>query len=163
MLFHYQPFNAKSGVIFITIFLVSFIVEAIGVASGLLFGNYSYGSGLGYKLLETPIIIGLNWVFVSYISASLGCLITRNRFQSILISSLIMVVYDVVLEQVAPKLDMWSWQDGVVPIQNYLAWFFMALIFQILLKISKIDFNNRMSLLLLVCQILFFIILIIKL
>ena len=33
-----------------------FIVELIGVQSGLLFGNYTYGSALGPKFMEVPLI-----------------------------------------------------------------------------------------------------------
>ena len=36
-----------------------------------------------------------------------------------------MVVYDIVLEPAAIALDMWSW-GGPVPMQNYIAWFFIS-------------------------------------
>ena len=45
-------------------FLITYLTEVIGVKTGLIFGEYSYGNVLGIKLFDVPIIIGLNWVFV---------------------------------------------------------------------------------------------------
>lgn len=163
LLFHYQSFKAKDTVLLLSIFVISFAVEAVGVATGVLFGDYSYGDGLGFKLWDTPIIIGINWIFVTYITASVVSYVIKNRILLVLISALSMVIYDVVLEQVAPKIDMWSWRNGVVPLQNYLVWFVMALLFQSFMVLSKIELKNRLALTLLVCQMLFFILLIIKL
>ena len=43
-----------------TMFL-GFAVEVIGVATGLLFGDYSYGTGLGPKVLDVPLLMGVLW------------------------------------------------------------------------------------------------------
>ncbi len=49
------------------IFFGAFILEYMGVSTGLLFGDYAYGSALGPKLAQTPILIGLNWILVVYL------------------------------------------------------------------------------------------------
>jgi putative membrane protein len=74
---------------------------------------------------------------------------------------MMMVVYDLVLEQVAPDLDMWQWAGDVVPFRNYLSWFLVALVFQICGKLIRIRFTNRMAAVLLIIQFLFFLILVI--
>jgi putative membrane protein len=40
--------------------VAGFFIEAIGVNTGLIFGNYVYKTTLGWKFLETPLIIGVN-------------------------------------------------------------------------------------------------------
>ena len=40
---------------------LGFGVEVIGVETGLLFGDYEYGSGLGPKVLKVPMLMGVLW------------------------------------------------------------------------------------------------------
>lgn len=50
----------------LVLFIASFLVEAVGVNTGMIFGSYSYGSALGPRLWNTPVIIGLNWFVLIY-------------------------------------------------------------------------------------------------
>lgn len=50
----------------LAVFAASFLVEAVGVNTGKIFGSYSYGSALGPRLWNTPVIIGLNWFVLIY-------------------------------------------------------------------------------------------------
>jgi len=70
-----------------------------------------------------------------------------------------MVIYDLVLEQSAPGLEMWHWSGGSVPVKNYLAWFILALLFHLIVKYCKISFSNKMAIPVLVVQFLFFVVL----
>ena len=70
-----------------------------------------------------------------------------------------MVLYDVVLEQVAPKMQMWFWEADRVPFRNYLVWFLMALIFHTLLVITGLKLKNPLSKIVFSAQFLFFLIL----
>jgi putative membrane protein len=73
----------------------------------------------------------------------------------------ILLAYDMILEPLAPQLKMWNWENGKAPFQNYLAWFVIALIFAALVKISGINMKNRIAPVILICQILFFTIILI--
>jgi putative membrane protein len=46
--------------------VASYFIEAIGTNTGKIFGVYSYGRTLGPALLNTPVIIGLNWFLLIY-------------------------------------------------------------------------------------------------
>ena len=59
-----DDFRRKTVVFFAAIFVVSFAVEAIGVNTGKIFGQYIYDNGLGVKCFGTPLIIGLNWALL---------------------------------------------------------------------------------------------------
>lgn len=154
--FHTGKFEGKTKLIFLLIYIVAYGVEAIGVNTGQLFGHYTYGEGLGFKLVDTPLIIGINWLFLVYTTAAVVESFKVHALFKIVLASLGMLLYDIVLEQLAPKLDMWNWKNDVIPLQNYLAWFALALFFQSVLTVFRIKIKNKLALLILGCQFLFF-------
>lgn len=121
--------NNKLIAWFFLTYILTFILEVIGVKSGLIFGNYSYGSTLGLKVLSVPLIIGLNWVFVILGGISIAQKVTSDKNLSALITAMVAVVFDLILEPVAIKLDYWTWQNGNIPLQNYMAWFVISFLF----------------------------------
>ncbi len=157
--YHSNKPGKKSTLVFSGILIAGFIIEVIGVHTSLIFGEYQYGKSLGFKVLNTPVMIGINWLFLVYASSSIVEKLKLNLFIKILIASVIMLVYDMVLEQVAPKTDMWSWKNELVPVRNYIAWFVISLIFQSMIKVFRIPVENRMSSIILSCQFLFFLVL----
>jgi putative membrane protein len=161
-LFH-RDHLIKVWMIFLIIYFIGLGTEIVGVKTGFIFGSYTYGNGLGMKLLETPLIIGLNWLLLVYTANSLSSRLQVVPGIQILLAVSLMLAYDLILEQVAPRLDMWSWQNDQVPVQNYVAWFVLALLLSIILKTSKINLTNRMAPVILCCQALFFLILMITL
>jgi len=131
----------------------------IGVNTGIIFGVYSYGPNLGLKILNTPVIIGLNWLILVYTTSSMFEKINIHVNYKILLASAIMLAYDIVLEQVAPFTGMWNWHEGNIPVRNYMAWFVIALIFHTLLKTVGIKTENAVSKNLFISQFVFFLIL----
>lgn len=160
IIFH-TKFDINSIVTFVLIYVLGFISEERGVNTGLIFGNYVYGETLGLKLNNTPVIIGLNWLMMTYLTASVVENFKTNAVIKILSASVLMLVYDLVLEQLAPTLAMWSWKGDTIPMQNYVAWFILAIIFQSLLKVRKINVTNKLSPIVLAVQFLFFLILLV--
>lgn len=156
LLFYHTKFDANTLITFGVIAILGFVIEERGVNTGLIFGKYAYGDSLGYKLNNTPLLIGVNWLLMTYITASIfEDYALKNGFK-IVGAALLMVLYDLVLEQVAPLMNMWSWEQNNAPIQNYIAWFALAVIFQTILKIRKIDTSNPISTGLLIIQFVFF-------
>ncbi|MBN2570755.1 MAG: carotenoid biosynthesis protein [Ignavibacteriales bacterium] len=155
ILFFHQSISLKKNIfIFIIIYLSGFLIEMIGVNTGNIFGEYYYGAGLGLKIFNTPLLIGINWLMLVYCSANILSRRKINYLVKALIASMIMVAYDLVLEQVAPKLNMWYWKDSYIPIQNYLAWFVIAFMMHLIFKQS--DNKNPIAGLVLILQIIFF-------
>lgn len=158
-LFHEQKIDLKTTVVFVIIFLAGFFVEVIGVNTGTIFGEYWYGKGLGLKLFNTPLMMGINWVLMIYLSSSLVTRLNLKPILSVFLASASMIIYDLVIEQVAPVFDMWSWTGNSVPIQNYIAWFLIAVVFHSLVKLFNINTRNFLAPLIYICQFLFFLIL----
>jgi putative membrane protein len=157
--FHSDKASRVAWIVFFAIFIAGLAVEIVGVKTGWIFGNYWYGRSLGLKVLETPLLIGLNWLFLIYVTASVAEQIKINTVLAVLAGALAMVFYDLVLEQVASPLDMWYWQEDVIPFQNYLAWFIISVLFHAIVKITGVRVSNPLALILLVCQFTFLLIL----
>jgi len=113
-------------------FLLGMIAEILGVNYGLIFGSYAYGSNLGWKVLGVPLTIGINWTILVFITASIAHKWTKNVFLGSAMASGMMVLLDLLIEAVAPEFDFWEFNGGEVPLQNYVGWFAVAFIAQII-------------------------------
>lgn len=120
-----------------------YFVEVAGVKTGVLFGEYEYGEALGFKLFDVPLMMMVNWLSLTYMSAILVSGLKSVWIKSIL-GAIIMVGYDIFLEPVAIFFDMWTWQGGEIPIQNYLAWAAFGFVFQVLFHIIPIKSENKL-------------------
>lgn len=138
------------------LFVLGFLVEVIGVSTGVLFGEYTYGATLGFKLFETPLMIGVNWILLSLASFGISSFLLKKQLLIILLSSLLMVLMDVLIEPIAISLDFWTWALGDIPLQNYVMWFFVSLIMNVLMSFNRLKIDYRISFGLLSSQILFF-------
>lgn len=159
----YQPALRSRRVLlfFLFVWATGFLVEMAGVNTGKIFGNYQYGSGLGWKINGTPLMIGINWLLLTLFFADLVERTTIRGWGSPFLAALGMIMYDLLLEQAAPELDMWHWAHGTIPLQNYFSWFLLALFFQLFLKVFRIPVRNPLAPILLLCQFLFFLVLVI--
>ncbi len=109
------------------LFFVGLLVEIIGTKTGLLFGSYSYGDTLGLKLFGVPVIIGVNWATLVICTGTLVNKLQVKFLTKVLLAALLMTGMDFLIEPVAVKLDFWSWEDGVIPIYNYVCWFVISI------------------------------------
>lgn len=153
------PANKKFLFWGISTYLITFSLEVIGVKTGLVFGGYNYGTALGFKVFEVPLIIGFNWVLVILGAISISKSYTKNIILISLTAAVLSVMFDYFLEPVAINLGYWHWNQISVPLQNYLAWFVIAFIFSIALLKIKSDFNQGVSKEYFLIQFTFFIIL----
>ncbi|MEG1586376.1 MAG: carotenoid biosynthesis protein [Bacteroidales bacterium] len=148
------------------VYFVSFLIEMAGVNTGLIFGSYQYGGGLGIQLFNTPLMIGVNWILVVLGSAGLAHRISTllgfsethyiDTFFRIIAASILMILFDVVLERTAPLLEMWNWNTPRVPGRNYLAWFALSFLFQSYYVGGKIQQRTRIASTIFLLQLLFF-------
>jgi len=150
------PYTLKTVLIFLLIAATGYFIEVFGVNTHKIFGSYTYGKILGFNLFNTPLLIGINWLFLVYSSASVFERLPAHNGLKILFASLVMLVYDIILEPVAAKIDMWYWMNSIVPLQNYIAWFIIAVILHAILKWSGTNARNPVAPWVLLCQILFF-------
>lgn len=151
-----EDMNRRKIMAAVVLYLLSFMIEAVGVNTGHLFGEYTYGDTLGPKLFETPLIIGVNWLILLYCTWELtGRWNLKGAFR-ILAGAGIMVLYDVILEPSAISHNMWQWPAGYVPLQNYLAWFLYSALALFIIRSFNISLKNKIAPALLMIQMIFF-------
>ena len=141
--------------------MVGWLVEVIGVNTGLLFGGgYQYGSVFGVQVLRTPLLIGINW---SMLSIAIWTGLNANfpggsRWLCIIVGASLMVGLDFIIEPVAIALDFWTW-SGHIPSRNYIDWFVIsALMFYLASRLMP-HAKNNIGTVLFILQLLFFVLL----
>lgn len=120
-------------------YFITTFIEVLGVKTGLIFGQYQYNQNLGVKIFDVPVVIGLNWVIL--ILAAVGFVegIKSSLIIKSFLSGLIMIMFDLLLEIAAPKLNYWSFINGYPPVQNYLSWFIISFILGYIFQALKIQ------------------------
>lgn len=139
----------------IIILLFGFFIEVIGVKTEVVFGSYYYGATLGFKWLDVPILMGLNWLLLVYaIATSLNKI--KNVWLFSICAATIMTTLDFLIEPIAIKLDFWQWQNNIIPIQNFVAWFILSFLLFFIFRLTNGIFENRFSKIILIIQFVFF-------
>jgi putative membrane protein len=118
----------------VAVIVSSFLIELAGVKTGVIFGAYEYGKTLQPTIMDVPLAIGFAWLGMIVSSAALSQRLLSSRLAGnphgmALAIALLMVIFDFFMEPAAMRLGYWSWRDGVVPLQNYLAWFVLGYVF----------------------------------
>jgi putative membrane protein len=112
--------------------LFGYSIEWVGIHTGWPFGAYQYLFALGPKLMGVPLIIGINWILLSYGSLQVAKIFhgkTHPTWFLCIKASMLMLVMDAMIEPLCAQLGFWKWSWGFAPIQNYLAWFVFGFVF----------------------------------
>ena len=140
-------------------YLGTFSLEAIGVATGKVFGAYHYGETMFLQVLNVPLVIALNWTVLILAVNNLMYRWTQRPILLAILSGLFIAVYDYFIEPVAIRLDYWQWEAAEIPLQNYLAWAVIAFLFSLPLHLWKIKFRSPLLSIYLFVQLIYFILL----
>jgi putative membrane protein len=169
--------NINFFVFLILCFAVGIIVEIIGINTGLLFGDYTYGDVLGFKVQHVPVLIGVNWFIIIYCSGvSINTLLMKaikrvaedtgktpmalKALSVIVDGATLAIFFDWLMEPVAVKLGYWVWNgDGSIPMFNYICWFVVSLLLLTAFHFAKFNKQNKFAVNLLLIQLMFFLLL----
>lgn len=155
-------------------FCVGMLTEMIGVNTGLLFGSYNYGTVMGVKIAGVPLLIGLNWLMITYGAATTITQLNQwlyKKYQlenwrhsklythlSILIDgALLATFFDWVMEPVAIYLQFWTWHSNSIPLKNYFCWFIISAFLMWCFKKLGVKAENQFAIHLFIIQLLFFV------
>lgn len=139
-------------------FWIGFGSEIIGIHTGYLYGDYVYGPTLGPKLWDVPIIIGVNWFILSYLTGTLFHKVPNDYYGAFL-AAIAMTSLDYIMEPVAVALDFWVWKFDIIPMENYGGWLGVSFLIQLIYRKANFEKSNPISAFLLMALILFFAIL----
>lgn len=124
----------KKKLAFLLLFLAMFayFIEILSVHTGVPYGLFRYGSGLGPLILGVPIVLPLAWIPLVIGAWALTSGI-RSWSVRLFIAVVLLVSFDVVLDPGAVRLGLWEYVSGGfpldstdgwygVPLSNYLGW-----------------------------------------
>lgn len=156
LLFFHNEWNLGFILSMLIIASIGFLVEYIGVQTGWLFGRYSYGNNLGIKIIGIPLLKGINWFMLIYCSRAIAQKISANGILSVVLATLLMVIYDYFLEMFAIHNDLWTWNTGTPPLHNFVGWFVISLLIHAAYRGSRKQVPNPIALTLFFIQMAFF-------
>jgi putative membrane protein len=129
----------RSGILilFALTLVIGNLFENLGVLTGFPYGHYYFTEMMGPKLFVVPIMLGLTYLGMGYLSWTLGRLIlggirTPPSGAGVvtlpLVASFIMVAWDLAGDPVWSTIQHgWIWRDGGayfgVPVTNFLGWY----------------------------------------
>jgi putative membrane protein len=154
--------SKSTTLVLLSCFLLGMLAEILGVRYGVIFGEYAYGEMLGYKVLEVPLLIGINWCILVFITGSIAQFFSDSLWIKTLLGIGLMLALDLVIEPVAPSLDFWSFAEGIASFHNYLGWALVAFPLQLGFHKAKVTLLGAYPFHLYILQFLFFTILLIK-
>jgi uncharacterized membrane protein len=120
-----------------------FLVELLGVHTGVPFGRYAYGGALGPRLAGVPLVIPLAWTWLAWPSWLASGALARRLTARIALGVLGLAGWDLFLDPQMVREGYWRWSDprpalpGVpnVPVTNYVGWFAVACVMMALLAL----------------------------
>jgi putative membrane protein len=118
-------------------------VEILGARTGFPFGDYAYTGRFGPQIFgDLPLAIPLAWWVIVYSCWYLLRLAAGGAKPLLYcgVAAILAVCIDGVIEPVAWLIrGYWLWQDGAfwyeVPLSNFIAWFWLALLLIILVEL----------------------------
>ncbi|MDN3687805.1 carotenoid biosynthesis protein [Cyclobacterium jeungdonense] len=159
LLYFHKGYNRWFFIFALSAFGIGMITEIIGVNTGLIFGDYFYGPVLGPKLMGVPLLIGVNWFLMVYLTGGVVYRMIRNNLVAAAAGAALMVVMDVNLEPVAMALNFWQWDTQTIPLSNYFSWFLIAFTIQLIYRKSPFNKENKLNFFLFINFLLFFFVL----
>jgi putative membrane protein len=155
-LFVYPVNSLKKGGAFLFFFIVGMFAEWLGITTGLLFGDYDYGTNFGIKIAGVPLLIGSYWALLTFITMSITDFLKTNIFIKMVLAASLMVFLDFFMEASAARFNFWEFLGNEPPLLNYISCFLLGLLFQGILRLLKINGDKVFSLNLYLAQFSFF-------
>jgi uncharacterized membrane protein len=162
LLYNSDGFGRKYMLWFAIVALAGYLLEVLGVYTGLVFGEYSYGAVLGLSLFSVPLIIGLNWAILVFAVAAVFAHLKMPVLYKAASAASLMLAYDFFLEPVAIRFGFWTWAGGSIPVQNYAAWWIIAFFMLLGVFYNVSNLKNRLAIYIIAIQTIFFVILILN-
>lgn len=153
----HQPLNKLNySLSFISLVLIGFVVEVVGIKTGLIFDNYYYGNALGYKLLGVPLVISLNWALLINTGVLTASYLSSSRAIIAVLSAAIITGTDLLIEQTASRMDFWYFSEGIAGLYNYIGWFIISFAASWFVQKQILKGDKKIAFIILLLQLFFF-------
>ena len=123
--------------------------EAVGLATGVPYGRYTYSDALGPTLLGVPFLVPLAWLMMAWpswvLAERLARPVRRERRAMVRIATAtgVFAAWDVVLDPQMVQAGYWTWEHprpglpgiGTVPLTNLAGWLLAGVVLMTLLDL----------------------------
>ena len=104
--------------------------EAVGLATGVPYGEYAYSPALGPTLLGVPFLVPLAWLMMAWPSRLLAERLVRRRPARVAVGAAVFAAWDVILDPQMVQAGYWTWAHprpglpgiDTVPLTNLGGW-----------------------------------------
>jgi uncharacterized membrane protein len=115
------------------------LAEAVGVRTGVPFGDYSYSSSLGWQVFDVPVVVPMAWTMMAYPMFLAARRLTR-RWTAV-VGAIGLAGWDVFLDPQMVADGRWHWSDptpslpgiDTVPVTNVAGWLAVAFVMMLVL------------------------------
>ncbi len=136
--------------------VAGWFIEFIGVNTSLPFGDYHYHGSLGWRVADIPLMTGVIWWLTCMGASAIANEVTESTNSRIVLSALLMVLFDIPVEHITGKMEMWHWALGYAPIQNYVGWLIYGAIMQYFLQKTNFQKKNKVAVVYFIAAFIFF-------
>jgi putative membrane protein len=134
--------------------VVAVLFEALGLATGFPYGEYTYSDELGPTLLGVPFLVPLAWLMMAWPSWVLAAwLAPGSRPARVLVAAYVFAGWDVVLDPQMVQAGYWRWAHpspglpgiDTVPLTNLAGWLLAGVVLMSLLDLLVGRTRSRTS------------------
>jgi uncharacterized membrane protein len=128
------------------VMIYTYLLELIGVNTGIPFGEYEYTDSLGFQLADVPIVVPLAWYSMAIPTLILARSITKRGLLVVIFGMIGLTAWDFLLDPWMVAEGHWIWNTpeptlpGLtgIPITNFIGWLISTfLLFLILDRLPK--------------------------
>jgi putative membrane protein len=129
-------------VLTLTCVVGGFVVEVLGVHTGVPFGKYHYTGGLGASLFGVPVVIAFAWPMLAWPAALAAHRLCRSFAARVAVGAWALAAWDLFLDPQMVAAGHWTWADpgahlpGVasVPLTDYAGWLVVSALMSLALQ-----------------------------
>jgi putative membrane protein len=111
------------------------LAEAVGVGTGVPFGDYAYTGTLGAQVLGVPVVVPLAWVMMAWPALVVGRALGRRTASVVAVGAAALAAWDLFLDPQMVAAGHWTWTHPTpalplvpgIPLTNYAGWLVVAL------------------------------------
>ena len=112
------------------------VAEAVGLATGVPFGDYAYTGTLGPEVLGVPLVVPLAWAMMAWPALVVGRALAGRGVTVVAVGALALAAWDLFLDPQMVGAGHWVWRApdpglplvGGIPLTNYLGWLLVSVL-----------------------------------
>jgi len=128
---------------------VGVAVEAVGVRTGLPFGEYRYTDRLQPQVLGVPVVVALAWAGMGLPAWAVAGRLVRSTPARIALGAVALTAWDLFLDPQMVAEGFWVWPDGGfyrgIPLSNYGGWLAVSAVLMAVFAVTAPGARSRVA------------------